>query len=34
MDNVDKITKGDPDNNGLVETPDKIVHMWVAADKK
>ena len=34
MDNVDKIKKGDPDNNGLVEDPDKIIWMKVAADVK
>ncbi len=34
MDNVDKITKGDPDNNGMVATPDKIIRMQVAADIK
>ena len=32
MENVDKITKGDPSNNGIVSNPDRIVHMYVAAD--
>ena len=32
MENVDKITKGDPES-GRVDNPDHIVHMWVAADK-
>jgi peptidylprolyl isomerase len=34
MANVDKITKGDPGNNGMVDRPDKIVRMQVAADIK
>jgi peptidylprolyl isomerase len=34
MENVDKITKGNPAENGLVEHPDKIVHMSIAGDKK
>ena len=34
MDNVDKITKGDPANNGMVDRPDKIVRMQVEADIK
>ncbi|MFZ5792788.1 MAG: peptidylprolyl isomerase [Pseudomonadota bacterium] len=29
---VDEIKKGNPDNNGLVRNPDKIVRMQVAAD--
>lgn len=32
MENVDKITKGDPANNGMVTNPDHIVHMSIAAD--
>jgi peptidylprolyl isomerase len=34
MELVDKIKKGDPDANGIVATPDKIVRMQVAADVK
>ena len=34
MEFVDKIKKGDPDNNGKVDVPDKIVHMRVMADVK
>ena len=34
MENVDKITKGNPDANGLVDRPDRIVHMSIAGDKK
>jgi peptidylprolyl isomerase len=34
MENVDKITKGDSDNNGMVSKPDRIVRMRVAADAK
>ena len=34
MDNVDKITKGDLSNNGIVSNPDHIVRMRVAADIK
>ncbi len=34
MDVVDHIKKGDSDNNGAVDKPDKIVHMRVAADVK
>ena len=32
MDNVDKIKKGDPNRNGAVTNPDKIIKMQVAAD--
>src|SRR6516162_4669932 len=32
MENVDKIKKGDPDRNGAVTNPDKIIKMQVAAD--
>jgi peptidylprolyl isomerase len=32
MEYVDKIKKGDPNNNGKVANPDKIVKMQVAAD--
>ncbi len=32
MEYVDAITKGDPDNNGKVATPDKIISLKVAAD--
>jgi len=31
MENVDKIKKGDPANNGLVENPDKIISMKLAS---
>jgi peptidylprolyl isomerase len=34
MDAVDKIKKGDPSNNGMVNDPDRIVWMKVAADVK
>jgi peptidylprolyl isomerase len=34
MDHVDKIKKGDPSANGVVNNPDKIVRMRVAADVK
>jgi peptidylprolyl isomerase len=34
MDVVDKIKKGDKDENGMVTNPDKIVKMQVAADVK
>jgi peptidylprolyl isomerase len=34
MEYVDKIKKGDAGANGLVDSPDKIVHMRVAADVK
>ncbi len=34
MDVVDKIKKGDKDNNGMVTNPDKIVKMQLAADAK
>jgi peptidylprolyl isomerase len=34
MEFVDKIKRGDPDENGKVADPDKIVHMRVAADVK
>ncbi len=33
MDHVDAIKKGDPDNNGAVSAPDKIIKMSVLADK-
>ena len=32
MDVVDKIKKGDRDNNGMVSSPDKIVKMQMATD--
>ena len=32
MEYVDQITKGDPNNNGVVEFPDRIIRMRVAAD--
>ena len=32
MDNIDKIKKGDPNRNGAVTNPDKIIKMQVAAD--
>jgi peptidylprolyl isomerase len=32
MEYVDKLKKGDPDRNGTVADPDKIVKMQVAAD--
>jgi cyclophilin family peptidyl-prolyl cis-trans isomerase len=31
---VDAIKKGNPDNNGLVRNPDKIIRMQVAADAR
>ena len=34
MEFVDKIKKGDPNRNGVVYNPDKIVKMPVAADEK
>jgi peptidylprolyl isomerase len=34
MDIVDKIKKGDKDENGMVTNPDKIVKMQLAADAK
>jgi peptidylprolyl isomerase len=34
MDVVDKIKKGDPNANGRVAAPDKIVKMQLAADAK
>jgi peptidylprolyl isomerase len=34
MDVVDKIKKGDKDNNGMVTDPDKIVTMQLATDAK
>jgi peptidylprolyl isomerase len=34
MDVVDQIKKGDPDANGVVSNPDRIVSMKVAADVK
>ena len=34
MEFVDKIKKGDPNRNGVVSNPDKIVKMQVAADEK
>jgi peptidylprolyl isomerase len=34
MEFVDKIKKGDPNRNGVVSNPDKIVKMLVAADEK
>ena len=34
MEFVDKIKKGDENNNGLVDHPDRIVKMQVAADAK
>lgn len=32
MQYVDEIKKGDPNDNGMVEDPDRILHMEVAAD--
>jgi cyclophilin family peptidyl-prolyl cis-trans isomerase len=32
MENVDQIKRGDPDNNGRVQSPDRIIWMKVAAD--
>jgi peptidylprolyl isomerase len=34
MEFVDKIKKGSPDNDGLVDQPDRIVKMQLAADAK
>ncbi len=34
MDNVDKIKKGNAEDNGKVDAPDRIIHMRVAADEK
>ena len=34
MEFVDKIKRGDPQANGLVDQPDKIIKMQVAADVK
>jgi peptidylprolyl isomerase len=34
MENVDKIKHGNPDDNGKVDNPDRIVHMRVMADVK
>ena len=34
MDNVDKIKRGNADDNGRVDNPDRIIHMRVAADVK
>jgi peptidylprolyl isomerase len=34
MEFVDKIKKGDPDDNGSVQDPDRIVRLQVAADAK
>jgi len=34
MEFVDKIKKGDENNNGLVNNPDRIVKMQIAADVK
>ncbi len=34
MENVDKIKRGNPDDNGRVDNPDRIIHMRVAADVK
>jgi peptidylprolyl isomerase len=34
MEFVDKIKKGNPDDNGLVDSPDRIVKMQMAADAK
>jgi peptidylprolyl isomerase len=34
MENVDKITKGNQAENGVVANPDHIVRMYMAADKK
>lgn len=34
MENVDKIKHGNPDDNGKVDDPDRIIHMRVAADVK
>jgi peptidylprolyl isomerase len=34
MEFVDKIKKGDSRQNGVVNNPDKIVKMQVAADEK
>lgn len=34
MEHVDRITKGDPSDDGMVPNPDKLVRMRVAADVK
>ncbi len=34
MEYVDKIKRGNPDDNGKVDGPDRIIHMRVAADVK
>ena len=34
MEHVDAIKKGDSRRNGMVENPDKIIHMQLAADAK
>jgi peptidylprolyl isomerase len=34
MEFVDKIKKGNPDNDGMVDQPDRIVKMQLAADAK
>jgi len=34
MEFVDKIKRGDPNNNGVVDNPDKIIKLQVAADVK
>ena len=34
MEHVDKIKRGAPQNNGLVENPDKIVRMQIASDSE
>ena len=34
MEHVDKIKRGTPQNNGLVENPDKIVRMQIASDSE
>ena len=34
MEFVDKITKGNPDDDGVVDNPDRIVKMQMAADAK
>ena len=34
MEHVDAIKKGDSHRNGMVDNPDKIVKMQVAADAK
>ena len=32
MEAIDKIKKGDPDANGMVENPDRIIRLQIAAD--